>query len=180
MTDYLPVAEDIKTELAEVALSDDLGAVSEKLGIARARLEHLIAHDPDAVDLIRAARLEHQFFVNLRVEMMADEALDTLVHAMRGEIPDKKATAAVRAAAETLDRGALPKITRQNLTVRETTPERALPDLADLIEGAGSDEEAHEITDQYRELFNRIDALKRGAKEVIDGEVIKETVDAPD
>jgi len=174
LPDYLPVAEDIEGELAQIVVSGDIEAVSERLGIAKAKLERLLRSDPAAVDLIKAARAEYQAFLHMKAELLSDEALDTLLRAMRAEIEGKRANAAVRAAESILDRTTMPKITRQQQEERQDQPRRAIPDVAELIEDAKTDEEAHRIAEQYRELFRMRDALVRGAKEVIDGEIVDE------
>jgi len=145
MTDHLPAVTDIEPELAEIVESGDLSAVSQRLGFAKGKLEALIASDPEAIDLIKAARAEYQVFLTMKAELMADEALDTLSKAMQGKIADRKATSAVRAADSILDRTLMPKVTRQSLQVRTEKPARALPDVAELLENAGSDDEAHDI-----------------------------------
>lgn len=172
MSDYLPVISDIEPELAELALGDDIEAVAERTGVAARKLQRLIQRDPEAVDMIQAARAEYAAFLAMYADLAGLEAVNTLRRAMNEELSDKKATAAVRAADSILDRTLLPKVTRQIGQQRQDQSTRALPDVTDLIEQAGSDEEAHQIADQYRELFRMADALKRGAKEVIDGSAV--------
>lgn len=169
MPDYLPVVTDIEPELIELALGDDIDTVAERTGIAARKLQRLIRRDPEAIDLIKAARAEYAAFLNMYAELAGLEAVDTLRKAMKEKLSEKKATAAVRAADSILDRTLLPKVTRHTGPKSQDRPTQAFPDVTELIENAGSDEEAHQIADQYRELFRMADALTRGAKEVIDG-----------
>ena len=168
--EYFPTAEDLTEDLAVIAVDKDLSGASGRLQVARNRLQRLIDTDPDAIDLIRAARAEFEVFGQLRALILLPDALDTLEAAMRGNIDGKKAMAAVRAAESILDRTSLPKISRQDLPDPDRGKTRALPDMNALLEKAENDEKAREVADQYRELLRQMDAVRRGAKEVIEGE----------
>jgi hypothetical protein len=172
MTDYLPVVEDISEEIAQIAIQGpefDLEPVAERLNVAKSRLQHLISTDPEAIDLIRATRAEYQVLLQMRAELLAADALETLEKAMHEQLGEKVATAAVRAADSLLDRTLLPKIARVYNQERQAQETRALPDLTELVEQAKTDGEAHQLVDQYMDVLKKIDAIRRGAKEIIDG-----------
>lgn len=174
MGQRIPVAADLThDDLTALALGKQ-DEVAAHLHVTRRELARLIADDKSTREMILAARKELQGFLELRVAMLAVDALDTLEMAMHeGFREPKTATAVVRAAESILDRGTLPKLMRTTPFEGTTRRDDRLPELSELVERARTDAEAHGVVDQYMDTLRRIEALKRGATQLIEGDAVE-------
>lgn len=169
---YLPVFDDLETEdVVGLALREKTqDDVAQKLDILKNQLGSMIVHNPEAVITINAIRAEYEELIHLRVALLTPKALDTLEEIMNG-IGDPKAMIARQKSAETImDRGLLPKVVKNanQVNVQDTTS--ILPSLDDLMKKASSPTEAMDMVRRHRKLMDDIEALRAGAREIIDGE----------
>jgi hypothetical protein len=169
--DYIPESEDIVEHLPAL-VGGDVDVVAEELGVTAERIRTLLRSSPEAYDLIRAAESEFVALVRLRAMLLLPEALDALEGAMAGRMDGKTAMAAVRAAAEVMDRTVMPKITRAAGDTRTVAETRALPDLGELLQGAEKDD-ADAIIAKYMATLDDLDALRNGKVVEGEAEVIK-------
>lgn len=169
MVDYIPTEEDVDNEVVALIATGDipLDLIRQLPVDARAKLERAITSGA-GTDVIRSARREYKEYIQLRIEMASQKAVDALELVLDGRwYNEKTANAAVKAAEVTLDRAGFPKVSK---TISETVgdkPENVLPSLEEIIEGADPSD-ALAITENYLEAIRRLDAMRAGAKEVID------------
>jgi hypothetical protein len=169
----VPSTEDLTTDDFQALATGRIDEVAERLQLSRDNLRRLISRDDVARDTILAARAEFQALLELRVSLMSVDALDTLEAVMEGSFDKEVVGAAIRAADSILDRGLLPKQTRIQRETGAPTSKKGLPELSDLVQRAENDNRAHEIVDQYMDILRKVEAMRLGAREVIDGESVR-------
>lgn len=168
---HIPDATDLdENDIVSLAVGQG-DQVAIRLRTTRDKIASLIAQDGSLREVVLAAQAEFRALLEARVALMSVEALETLVEVMRGAGDDKSSNARVRAAESILDRGMLPKQTRLEKTDHRIQRTQVLPDLRDLLKRAETDKKAHELVDQYMSVVRAIDAMQRGAKEIIDANV---------
>lgn len=167
---YIPTEEDIDPEsIALVAIDGEVSPdiINHLPADSRAKLERALATGASA-EVIRAIRQEYKEWIQLRIEMSANKAVDALNKVMDGHwIDDKTANAAVKAAEVTLDRAGFPKVSKTISEINRTDGNNVLPDLSEIIRSANPDD-VSKITEDYLEAVRRLDAMRSGAKEIID------------
>lgn len=169
---YIPDVSDLQQEDYVDLAVGRADQVANRLHTTRERIRALISRDDVARETVLAAQAEFRALLDMRVALLSVDALDTLENVMRGPgIDAKSATAQVRAAESILDRGLLPKRTRHDKADKLPEKREALPDLNGLLEQAETDDRAHQIVDQYMKIMRDIEAMRRGAKEIIDANV---------
>jgi len=167
---YIATEEDVPTDVsALIAVGDDVpdNLIRQLPADAKARLERALATGANT-DLVRSIRREYKEWIQLRLEMAADTAVDALEKVMTGRWYDEKtANAAVKASEVTLDRAGFPKVSKTISETRNKEQGQVLPSLEDIIKDADPDD-ISDITENYLEAVRRLDAMRAGAKEVID------------
>lgn len=142
--------------------------IAERLGISVSRLNNLIESDGPFADVGNIAA-EIEVLSRLRALSMVSLALDTLESIMTGDVEDtKRLNAMTRAADSLLDRTILPKRVRAAETHQPPLAETGLPSLSELLKGAKTPDEFGRIVQAHRDVMDRIDALRVGAKNVIE------------
>ncbi len=169
----VPSTEDFTPDDFQALAVGRIDEVAERLQLSRDNLRSLIARDDVARDTIMAAKAEFQALLELRISLMSVDALDTLEMVMEGGMDKDHAGAAVRAADSILDRGLLPKQTRIQRETGAPASKKGLPELSDLVQRAENDSRAHEIVDQYMDILRKVETMRLGAREVIDGESVR-------
>ena len=170
---YIPDAADLDTnDYAQLAIGH-VDEVAARLRTTRDHIQALIARDDVARETILAAQDEFQALLQARVVLLSVDAVDTLQEVMQGNYGDAKgAGARVRAAESILDRGLLPKQSRPDRGEKPLARRETLPELGDLLKRAETDDRAHQIVDQYMAIMRGIDAMQRGAKEIVDADYV--------
>lgn len=168
----IPIPADLKAEdvVALAEGNDGREIVAIKLQASVDKVGRLITTNPDAIEMIAAAKAEMEAWGRLRVAMMVPEALDTLHNVMYGPDDDSAATARTKAAEAIMDRSYLPRQSARLIQTQtnEQPVHHILPTLGEVVERAETDSEALELMKRHRELVNEVEALRRGAKEIID------------
>lgn len=168
---YIPSEDDISPELAVTAAIDGMDAVASLLDQQpdeiREKLERAFEVGAGA-EVIKEIRREYREIMQIRLEFTANQALNTLQQIMSGFwIEPKTASAAQKAAEAVLDRGGFPKVSRRLIDNSATEPANALPPLNEILEKAQPEDRAR-LTEDYLEAIRRLDAMRQGAREVID------------
>jgi hypothetical protein len=140
--------------------------LAAKLGLSVAKLNQLV--DEGRFGDVQAVANEIRAMVELRALSLAPAALDALEGIVTGQtsIEPTAMSATVRAADSILDRTVLPKRARQQ-DITPTLDEANVPSLTDMLKGS-TPEQATEIIRSYKDALNQLDALRLGAKEIID------------
>ncbi len=170
---YFPVAEDINPEEIAGLVTGEItvNVIAERLKVTSKQIERLIDKDPSAVQAIKAVQAEFEELIRLRVSLLTPKAISTLEEVMDGRGDFKMANAKVKAAEAIMDRGILPKLVRHNVLQPSIPGNKVLPSLDELMEHADNPKEAMEIVNRHRHLLDEIEALRIGAKEIIDVEL---------
>lgn len=165
-----PIAEEIGgEELALLLNPENYDEVARRLEVEVDKIQKLIKRDASAISLIKTAQAEMEAWSRLRAAMMVPEALDALQSVMRQQVDQKGAVATVKAAEAVLDRTFMPRTSARLIQNIETPgTHQTLPSLDELMENADDDADALEIFQRHREILKDIDALRHGAKEIID------------
>ena len=166
---YIPDEEDVDVESAAlIAVGENrLAVLDDKPKVVRQKLERALVSNAGA-EVIRMIREEYRELVAIKLEMVTDEAVDTLSTIMAGGwMEPKTASAAEKAAEAVLDRAGFPKVSRRYINNGPDTSRDILPPLNELLANA-SPQEAGKITENYLEAIRRLDAMRHGAREIID------------
>lgn len=169
--DIRPVPSDLTTEdVMELAEGKGKEMVAERLQTTADRIGYLVANNPEALDMIKAMQAEMEVWGRLRVAMMVPQALDTLEKVMDERGDEKTSMAAEKAAEAVLDRSYLPRQSSRIIQQQMSKPDtqHALPSVDQLLEQAETDSEAFELVKRHRDLMREVEALRQGAKEIID------------
>lgn len=164
----MPDLDELAGELVPVAISGNLAPLAQRLGMKRADLELMLTSDEATGDMLAAIAAEYEEMIRMKLLLESSSAVDTLVNAMKERLDGKTAMAAVKAASEILDRSRFPKQTRVQSAGPAGTERKTLPDLDDLLAKVDDPGQAQDIFKRHRALIDEIEALRRGAKEIID------------
>lgn len=130
-------------------------------------LDRMLKSDAVTSDVIIKAREEYLTYAQMRLIILTGPALDGLETVVKGLGDDKTAMAQVKAAEAILDRGAFPKQSRVQRSSIIETRDSVLPPLEQLTKDKDADE-VLQIIESYQDVMSQVDALRRGAREIID------------
>lgn len=168
----IPIPADLEADDLITLTESQNGAlaVADRLQVSVEKLNRLITTSPDAIDMIRAVQAEMEAWGRLRMAMMVPKAMDTIEQLMRGDIDQGVATAAEKAAEAVFDRSYLPRQSARLIQEKPNTAQskHVLPTLDQLITMAETDGEAFELMKRHRQLVKEMEALRHGAREIID------------
>lgn len=169
--DKRPIVSDLEAEdIATLTTPEGREVVAARLRTSVDRIASLITTNPDAIDAIHAAQAEMEAWGRLRAAMMVPDALDTMAGIMAQKYNEKKAMAAEKAAEAIMDRSYLPRQSARFIQEKRRGPDknRVLPTVGELVDMAETDTEALDLIKRHREVVKEVEALRRGAKEIID------------
>lgn len=168
--EYIPDAEDFGPQEITAIAFGELDQAADMIGVAKEKLIRLMRSDSEVAELVESAIAEYETATRLKLMLMVPEALDTLAQVMRDQGSEKTASARVKAADSVLSRTFLPPLKPGSTTdTAVTPPERVLPSLGDIVpEGAEADD-VLAIARKHRQVLDDIEALQRGATQIIDG-----------
>ena len=167
---YIAVADDLDAEDWTSLVVHDRDALDKYPAHIRDKIVRLMG-SPDGKAVLNAARAEYREWVTLKLELMADQAADTLKAVMNSDWPEHKtAMAATKAAEMVLDRTGWPKVTRRQTIQSSESARELLPPLAEYLENIPPSKQG-KATEEYLEIMRRLDALAHNAREIIDVDV---------
>ena len=159
------------TDWAITADSDHLRKLNELLGARMVTLESLFLDPKPLLGAIMAARSEFEEAIRLKMLLMHPQALETLGEVMAGNIPDKKAGPAFKAASDILNRGGIvPRVTRrETVNMDDTQGQRmAVPSFEEVIANSSPDD-VHHVVDDWLAMMDHVRRVRTGEEVIIDG-----------